>query len=313
MEECDTLLMVGTNYPYTKYLPEKATVVQIEADPTRAGARIATDVPVVGDARQTLAALLPLLEQHEDRKFLEKAQERMREWREDMQALEDPERHPIQPQYVMKAIDELATDDCILSTDSGTIATWAARHFHIRGRRQFMLSGNLATMAPGLPYTIAAQVAHPKRQCIAFVGDGGFAMLMAEFMTAARYGLPVKVVVVNNGVLGQILWEQMVLGFPEYGVRWEKHFDFAPWAQSCGGRAFHVEKAEEVKPALEEAFRFSGPALIDVVVNSDEPPMPARVTYKQAKGFVESFLRGQPRRACIASTVAIDKIEQLKS
>jgi pyruvate dehydrogenase (quinone)/pyruvate oxidase len=213
----------------------------------------------------------------------------------------------------MRTIDRLAADDAILSTDSGTIATWAARHYDIRGDREFMLSGNLATMAPGLPYTIAAQFAHPNRQCIAFIGDGGFAMLMAEFLTAARHGLPIKVVVCNNGVLGQILWEQMALGFPEYGVRWQQRANFAPWAQACGGRGIHVDDPAQVEPAVAEALAFPGPALVDVAVNPDEPPMPASITYEQAKGFASSFLHGQPRRASIASTLFRDGLRQFRA
>jgi pyruvate dehydrogenase (quinone) len=180
MEDADTLLMVGTNFPYTKYLPEKARVVQIEIEPMRVGNRLPVEVPLVGDGGPTVQALLDKLQRKSDRSFLEQAQGAMAEWRENMAALEAPDRHPIQPQYLMRVIDRLASDDAILSTDSGTIATWAARHFDIRGDRKFMLSANLATMAPALPYTIAAQIAFPERQCIAFVGDGGFAMMMAE-------------------------------------------------------------------------------------------------------------------------------------
>jgi pyruvate dehydrogenase (quinone)/pyruvate oxidase len=237
----------------------------------------------------------------------------MEEWRKDMAALEDPDRQPIQPQYLMRTIDRLASDDAILATDSGTIATWAARHFDIRADRRFMLSGNLATMAPGLPYTIAAQVAHAGRQCIAFVGDGGFAMLMAEFLTAARYGLPIKVFVANNGELGQILWEQMALGFPEYGVRWERSADFSAWAASCGGMGLRVDAPGDVESAVREALAYDGPALVDVTVNPDEPPMPPKVKYEQAQGFAEAFLKGQPRRATIASTLFRDKLDQMKA
>src|SRR5581483_9437949 len=177
MEGCDTLFMVGTNFPYTKYLPEpgQCKVVQVEADPTRAGNRIATDVPMIGDAKEALAALLPRLEPNSDDGFLRKLQNGMEDWRGRMKALESIETDPIQPQYLMRVIDRLASNDAILTSDSGTIATWAARHFTIRHEREFYLSGNLATMAPGLPYTIANQIAHPGRQCIAFVGDGGFA------------------------------------------------------------------------------------------------------------------------------------------
>lgn len=315
MEGCDTLLLVGTNFPYTKYLPESGAckVVQIEADPVRAGNRIATDVPMIGDAKEALAALGPRIERKDDRAFLEKAQGSMKKWRERMAALEHESGDPIQPQYLMATIDRLATDDAILASDSGTIATWAARHFSIRGDRQFYLSGNLATMAPGLPYTIAAQWAHPGRQCIAFVGDGGFSMLMAEFDTACRYDLPIKVVVNNNSSLGQIMWEQMVLGYPEHGIRFSRRGDFAPWAEACGGKGIRVDKADEVEHALEEALSFEGPALVDVTVNPDEPPMPGKVTYEQAKGFAKAFLAGQPRRATIASTLFRDKLQELRS
>ncbi|MDQ3962886.1 MAG: thiamine pyrophosphate-binding protein [Actinomycetota bacterium] len=312
MEEADTLLMIGTNFPYTKYLPEKARVVQIDIEAMRVGNRVPVEVPLVGDAGPTLDALIDRLEPATDRSFLEKAQGDMAAWRDDMAALEAPDRHPIQPQYLMRVIDRLASDDAILSTDSGTIATWAARHFDIRGDRRFMLSANLATMAPALPYTIAAQLAFPNRQCIAFVGDGGFAMLMAEFLTAVRYQLPIKVFVVNNAVLGQILWEQMALGFPEHGVRWERSADFAAWAQACGALGIHLEKPDEVEDAVREAFDHSGPALVDTVVNPDEPPMPPKVHYDQAKGFAEAFVKGQPRRASIASTLFRDKIDRLK-
>jgi pyruvate dehydrogenase (quinone)/pyruvate oxidase len=312
MDSCDAILMVGTNYPYTAFLPERARVVQVELDPSRAGARIATDVPLVGEAAGTLRELLPLLTRKTDRTFLQDAQESMVTWRTHMTSLESADRDPIQPQYLARTIDRFAADDAILCSDSGTIATWAARHFDIRGGREFYLSGNLATMAPGLPYALAAQWAHPGRQCIAFVGDGGFAMLMAELLTAVRYDLPIKVVVCNNGVLGQILWEQMALGYPEYGVRFQGPANFAAWASAAGCLGLRVEDPGEVAAAIPTALAHPGPALVDVVVNADEPPMPARVTWEQAKGFAESFLHGQPRRTAIASTLVRDKLDQLK-
>jgi pyruvate dehydrogenase (quinone)/pyruvate oxidase len=314
MESAKTLFMVGTNFPYTKHLPPpgQVKVVQIDVSPELVGNRIPTDVPLVGDARETLAALLPLLRAKTDRGFLEKAQAGMEAWRSDMQALEDPERYPIAPQYLMGVIDRLADDDAILSADSGTIATWSARHWTIRGDRGFYLSGNLATMAPGLPYAIAHQWAYPDRQCIAFVGDGGFAMLMAEFETAVRYQLPIKVVVNNNGALGQILWEQMVLGYPEFGVRFQQYANYAPWAEACGALGVEVEKPGDLEAAVRTAFAHPGPALLDVRVNPDEPPMPGKVTRKQAVKFAEAFLKGQPHKATIATTLFRDKISELK-
>jgi pyruvate dehydrogenase (quinone) len=315
MEDCDTLFMVGTNFPYTKYLPEpgQCKVVQIEADPIRAGNRIATEVPMIADAAAGLSALLPHLAESSEHSFLDGLQKKMGKWRERMHALESIENDPIQPQYLMHTIDTLADTDAILTSDSGTIATWAARHFTIRGDREFYLSGNLATMAPGLPYTIANQIAHPGRQCIAFVGDGGFAMLMAEFGTACRYDLPIKVIVNNNASLGQIMWEQLVLGYPEYGIRFGRAPDFAPWAQACGGKGIRVEKAGDVQSAIKDALSFPGPALVDVLVNPDEPPMPGKVEYEQAKGFVKAFLAGQPRKSTIASTLFRDKITEMRA
>ncbi len=287
--------------------------VQIELDPLRIGNRLPVEAPLVGDARETIRSLIPMLERKEDRTFLERTQEGKRAWDEDMEALEAADRDPIQPQYLMRVIDRLATEDAILTSDSGTVATWAARHFDIRGDRRFYLSANLASMAAGLPYAIAAQLAHPERQCVAFVGDGAFSMLMAEFHTAAWLGLPVKVVICNNGVLGQILWEQMALGYPEFGVRFGTPMHFAGWAEACGGRGIRVGKPGEVEPAIREAFEDPGPALVDVIVNPDEPPMPGKVRYEDAVGFARSFLKGQPRRAAIASTLFRDKLDQMKS
>ncbi len=243
MEECDTLLMVGTSFPYGKYLPApgQAKVVQIEVDPSLLGMRLPVDAPVCADARLALRELLPLLTHHPDRSFLEKYQRKMDAWRSDMTRLVDPERVPVAPQYLIGCIDAAAADDAILTCDSGTIATWSARHWTIRGDREFYLSGNLATMAPGLPYAIAMQHAYPGRQVIAYVGDGGFAMLMAEFLTAVRHELPIKVVINNNNSYGQILWEQIILGYPEYAVRHRQpEADFSSWARGCGAFAIKV-------------------------------------------------------------------------
>jgi pyruvate dehydrogenase (quinone) len=316
MEEIDTLLMVGTNFPYTKHLPApgKVRVAQIEADPIRAGARIPTEVPVVGDAKLALQSLLPLLKQRGDTKFLEKCQQAMSKWQENMAALQNPDRDPIAPQYLVSVLDELASDDAIMTCDSGTIATWAARHWQIRGGRQFYLSGNLATMAPGLPYAIGIQHAMPGRQVIAFVGDGGFAMLMAEFITAIKHKLPVKIVINNNNALGQILWEQMILGYPEYGVREPEPFvNYAAIATANGALGIKVERPADVRSAVQQALSHSGPALVDVNVNANEPPLPGKISYEQAKKFAEAFLKGQPNQATIATTLFRDKIEQLKA
>jgi pyruvate dehydrogenase (quinone) len=315
MTQADTLFLVGTNFPYTKHLPApgKVRVAQIEADPARAGARVPTEAPVVGDAKLTLQRLMPLLKQRADTSFLATCQAGMDKWRHTMATQADPERDPIAPQYVVHVLDELAADDAVLTCDSGTIATWAARQWGIRGGREFFLSGNLATMAPGLPYAIGIQHALPGRQVIGYVGDGGFAMLMAEFLTAVKHQLPVKIVINNNNSLGQILWEQMVLGYPEHGVRYPEPFvDYAAFASANGALGVKVARAADVRPAIERALSHDGPALVDVNVNPDEPPLPGKVEYQQAKKFAQAFLRGQPRKATIATTLFRDKIEQLK-
>ncbi|WP_326559172.1 thiamine pyrophosphate-dependent enzyme [Micromonospora sp. NBC_01796] len=316
MEECDTLLMVGTSFPYASYLPSpgQARVVQIDHDASQIGVRLPVEVAISADARLTLKQLLPLLGRRDDRSFLGKYQGKRDTWRDEMKALQDGARHPVAPQYLIGCVDDLAADDAILTCDSGTIATWAARHWTIRGGREFYLSGNLASMAPGLPYAIGMQFAHPGRQVIAYVGDGGFAMLMAEFLTAARYELPIKVVVNNNNAYGQILWEQIILGYPEYAVRHRQpEADFAAWATSCGGYGCKVTEPGQVSSAIREALAYPGPALVDCRVNPDEPPMPGKIRYEQAKEFTEAFLRGEPHKVSTLATVARDKFNELRS
>lgn len=249
---------------------------------------------MTADAKLALTALLPRLRPATDRSFLEKYQKGMASWRADMAALQDASRDPIAPQYLMGCVDEQATDDAILTCDSGTIATWAARHWTIRGDRDFYLSDNLATMAPGLPYAIAMQHAFPGRQVIAFVGDGGFAMLVAEFLTAVRHELPIKVVINNNNSYGQIRWKQIILGYPEYAVRHRQpEADFSAWARSCGAYGVKVTRPGDVAAAVREALAHPGPALVDCDVNPDEPPMPGKIEYQQAKS--------SPRHSCAAS------------
>jgi pyruvate dehydrogenase (quinone)/pyruvate oxidase len=316
VDDVDTLFMLGTNFPYTKHLPKpgKVRVVQIERDATRAGLRLPTEVPLIGEVRATLEALLPMLHRNDNRGHLTKYQKKMGEWRTQMDRLRTADRDPIAPQYLAGVVDEMASDDAILTCDSGTVATWAARYWTIHGGREFYLSGNLATMAPGLPYAVAMQHAYPDRQVIAYIGDGAFAMLMAEFHTACWQGLPIKVVVNNNNSLGQILWEQMVLGYPEYGVRYGgAQPDYAGWARGCGGFGLRVDQPRDLAGAVRDALAHPGPALLDVAVDPHEPPMPGKVTYEQAKNFGLAFLRGQPNKAAIATTLFADRIEEMRN
>ena len=220
LAECDTLLMVGTSFPYIEYYPKpgQAKCVQIELDPKRIGLRHPVDAALVGDSARVLRLLLPRLDHQQDRAFLGTAQKGMAEWRELMQERGTRTDTPMKPQVVAHELNKLLSDDAILATDSGTITTWIARHVDMRGNMMFSCSGNLATMACALPYANAAAIAYPGRQVICFIGDGGFSMLMCELATAVKYGLDVKIVVISNDTLGQIKWEQMVfLGNPEYG------------------------------------------------------------------------------------------------
>src|SRR5918995_1050418 len=200
IEECDTLLMVGTSFPYIEFLPKpgQARGIQIELDATRIGLRYPVEVGLVGDSRRTLQALLPMLQRHDDRRFLEKAQKGMREWWELMEERGTRTDVPMKPEVVAWELGKRLTDDAIVISDSGTIATWWARHIRVKRGQMYSLSGTLASMANGLPYAIAAQIAHPGRQVVLFVGDGAFTMLMGELVTAVKYQLPIKVIIIKN-------------------------------------------------------------------------------------------------------------------
>jgi pyruvate dehydrogenase (quinone)/pyruvate oxidase len=313
IEECDTLLMVGTSFPYIEFFPKpgQAQGVQIDVNPARIGLRYPVEVGLVGDSRHTLKKLLPLLERKEDRGFLKKAQEGMDEWWKLMEERGTRNDKPMKPQVVAWELGKKLAADAIVSADSGTIATWFARQIRAKRGQKYSLSGNLATMANGLPYTIAAQIAYPERQCVGFVGDGGFSMLMAEFSTAVKYRLPIKIIVVKNNTLGQIKWEQIVfLGNPEYGCDLLP-IDFAAFARACGGSGFTIEDPADCGRILDEALATPGPVLVEAVVDPLTPPMPAKVTLEQATKFAESLARGEPNRSKIAWTVLSDKVREL--
>ncbi len=276
MEQCDTLLMAGTSFPYMEFYPTHHTCrgVQIDRDPSRIGLRFPVEVGLCGSAKSTLQVLIPHIRRREDRSFLQAAQAGMKDWRELLYTRSHRDEMPMKPQVVANALNDLLADDAVISTDSGTITTWAARYIQLKRRQLFSCSGNLASMAPGLPYAIAAQVAYPGRQSVAFVGDGGFTMLMGEFATAVKYRLPIKVVIIKNNTLGMIKWEQMVfLGNPEYGVSLQP-IDFVRFAEACGAMGFRCERPEEARSVLEAMLRVDGPALCEAVVDPFEPPMP---------------------------------------
>jgi len=312
MNECDTLIMIGTSFPYMEFLPKpgQAKCVQIELDPTRIGLRHSVDVGLTGDSKTILQALLPLIEKKKD-KFLKKAQERMKEWNELMTERGTRKDMPMKPQVVTYNLNKLLNDDAIVASDSGTIATWTARYVEMRESMQFSLSGSLATMANGMPYCIGAAIAYPGRQVVCVVGDGGLAMLLGDLATLVKYKLRVCVVVIKNNVLGQIKWEQMILdGNPEFGVElWP--IDFAKVAEAMGARGFTIERPEEAESVLRKALDHLGPSIVQAVVDPNEPPMPGKATTDQAMKLAKALLRGQKNASGIIETILEDKIREV--
>ena len=313
MEECDTFLMVGSSFPYMDFLPKpgNAKCVQIDIDAARMGLRHPVDVELVGDAKATLAALIPLLKHKKKRGFLEESQDRMKSWNEVMEKRGTRTDMPMKPQVVTHTLNRLLDDDAIVSSDNGTIATWTARYIEMRRDMKFSLSGSLATMANGLPYSIGAAVAYPGRQVVCVVGDGGLTMLMGELATLAKYKLNVKVIVIKNNVLGQIKWEQMVEDSnPEFGVDLQP-IDFAKVAEACGATGFTIERPEEAESVLRRALAHDGPALVQCVVDANEPPLPGKINTKQAMHFAEALLKGEKDRMKIIKTILVDKVREV--
>ncbi len=313
LETCDTLLIAGSTFPYIEYYPkpDQARGIQIDIDAARIGLRYPVEAGLVGDCRLALDILTERVQRHDDRSFLEKAQAGKAEWMRLMEERGTRQDMPMKPQVAAWELGKRLTDTAIVACDSGTIATWWARQIPVKRGQMHSLSGNLATMAPGLPYAIAAQIAYPDRQVIAYVGDGGFSMLMADFVTAVKYDLPVKVIINNNSSLGQIKWEQMaMLGNPEYVC--DLHpIDFAKVAEACGGKGFTIRDPKDCGAILDAALAHPGPVVVDCLVDTNEPPMPPKVKAKQAAHFAEALARGTPDALKIAATVFKDRAREI--
>jgi pyruvate dehydrogenase (quinone) len=313
LRECETLIIAGSGFPYMEFYPKpgRAKTVQIDIDPTRIGLRHPVDVGLIGECRCVLRSLLPLIKKKKDQGFLSKAQKNMKSWNKLMEVRGTRKDKPMKPQVVTWHLNKLLDDDAIVSSDSGTIATWSARYIEMRGDMKFSLSGSLATMANGLPYSVGAAVAFPGRQVVCIVGDGGLTMLMGELATLVKYKLPVKVVVIKNNVLGQIKWEQMVMeGNPQYGVELEP-IDFAAVAKACGAAGYTIEDPEQAESILREALEHQGPAVVQAVVDPNEPPLPGNISSEQALKFAEALTRGQKDSWKIIKTVFEDKIREV--
>ncbi len=312
MEECDTLLMVGSSFPYIEFLPAPGSIkcVQIDIDPQRISLRHPVDVGLVGDARNTIRALLPLLQKH-DHAFIEKARQAKAEWQKLMEERGTRADKPMKPQVVGWELGKRIPTNAIVTSDSGTITTWWARYVPALRGQMHSCSGNLATMACGLPYAIAAAVAYPDRPIYCIIGDGGLSMLMGELITVAAYKLNIKIIVIKNNTLGQIKWEQMVfLGNPEYACDLFPA-DFVTIARGAGIDAIHIEDPATCGAQLDGVTGRTGPVLIEAVVDEFTPPMPAKIKASQALKLAEALVRGEPNRMKIAFTNTHDKIREL--
>jgi pyruvate dehydrogenase (quinone) len=298
IKECDTLLMLGTDFPYRQFYPENAEVIQIDSRGENLGKRTPLTMGIVGNVKETLKALWEHLETKEENRHLKEFLKDYQEVRSQLDelAVGHPGRTPIHPQFLAKMVDEVASADAIFTCDVGTPTIWAARYLKMNGKRRLLGSFNHGSMANALPQAIGAQLEFPNRQVVTFSGDGGLAMLLGDLISLKQLKAPVKVVVFNNGALGFVELEMKAAGFFGGGTKLENP-DFSELAKSAGIYGARVEDPAKLKLALEEAFRHSGPALIDVVVNREELSMPPTITLDEALGFnlwaIKAVLNGR--------------------
>jgi pyruvate dehydrogenase (quinone)/pyruvate decarboxylase len=273
MKNCDTVLILGSTMPWEEYYPRpgQARGVQIDLKADRIGLRYPVEIGLVADVKATLGSLLPLIDRKNDRSFLAEAQHRMSDWNTLLDQVVGTTRAPLRPQMVIRAVSDLIADDAVISLDCGANTHFAARCLQLRERQRLTGTGMLASMAPGLPFAIAAQLAYPDRQSVAIVGDGGFAMLMAELSTAVAQNLPVKIILLKNNSLAEVKFEQKEIGNPDYGCDLPP-IDFVAFARACGADAFHCERPDEIRPAIRGALNSPRPALVEAVVDADERP-----------------------------------------
>jgi pyruvate dehydrogenase (quinone) len=298
IKDADTLLMLGTDFPYTQFYPEKATVIQVDCRGENLGRRTRLDLGLIGDVKATLAAVLPLLEDNKDEAHLNKFVQHYQEVRKglDELAVGHPGRKPMHPQYVAKIVNELAADDAVFSCDVGTPTIWAARYLTMNGKRRLLGSFNHGSMANAMPQAIGVQSAFPQRQVVTFSGDGGLSMLLGDLLSLPQHQLPIKIIVFNNSVLGFVELEMKAIGVLGTGTKLVNP-NFAALAQAAGLFAVRVEDPADLKAAVSAAFKHNGPALVEAVVNPTELSMPPTINVEQAIGFnlwaVKAVLNGR--------------------
>jgi pyruvate dehydrogenase (quinone) len=301
MKHCDTLLMLGTDFPYRQFYPEHARIIQIDVRAEALGNRCSLEMGLVGQVKGTLQALLPLLDEHRDRSHLDNALADYAITRADLDALaqSEPDSEMIHPQYVTRMVSELAAEDAIFTCDVGTPTAWAARYLKMNGKRRLIGSFNHGSMANAMLQAIGAQSAFAYKQVISMSGDGGFAMMMGDVLTLGQMNLPVKIVVLNNGTLGFVELEMKANGFLDVGCDL-KNPDFAAMANAIGIKGIRVEKPQDLAAALKEAFRHPGPVVVDVVSERQELIMPPKTTLAESQGFglfmLKAVLDGRARQ-----------------
>jgi pyruvate oxidase len=288
VQEADLLLLAGTTFPYRAFLPDDVPAIQIDIEPSKIGSIYPIQVGLPGDTKEVLAELTATTEAKQETAFIEKYQGKMKEWHTQLQKQKKREESPIQPPQIMYALEKNIDKDAVISSDVGNVTVWTTRYLPLT-HQEFVVSGRLATMGCGLPGAIAAKMAYPDKQAIAICGDGGFSMNMQDFVTAVKYDLPVKVIVLNNSQLGLIKFEQATIGSANYGIDMGE-MDFAKFAESCGGEGYRVEKFEDLETSIKQAFLSDKPAVIDVVIE-DLAPLPGKISYQQAVKYTEYLIK----------------------
>jgi pyruvate dehydrogenase (quinone) len=298
MMDSDLLLMLGTDFPYQQFYPPNTYIIQVDIRGEQIGRRTKVDLGLVGDVRETLVAVKPLLNQKRDRGHLRASLDHYKKSRKDLDsyAVGDPGRTPIHPQYVAKIINDVAARDAIFTCDVGTPTLWAARYLQMNGRRRLLGSFSHGSMANALPQAIGAQEVFPHRQVICLSGDGGFSMLMGDFLSLRQLKLPVKIVVFNNGALSFVELEMKAAGILTHGTSLVDT-DFSKLAEAAGIMGLRAERPEQVKPVLNQALEHNGPVLVDVVVNRQELLIPPTINLEQIRGFtlymIKAVLNGR--------------------
>ena len=273
MQSCDTVLILGSTMPWEEYYPKpgQARGVQVDLKPDRLGLRYPVEIGLTGDVKATLQGLLPLLTRKSDRSFLQEAQRQMSDWNQLLESVETTARSPLRPQMVIRALSDLLPENAVISLDCGANTHFAGRCLRLKANQRLTGTGMLASMAPGLSYAIAAKLAYPERASVAVMGDGGFAMLMAELTTAVANKLPVKIIILKNNSLAEVKFEQAEMGNPEYGCTLAP-IDFVAFAKACGADGFRCARPEEVRSAIQAALNTPGAAIVEALVDADEKP-----------------------------------------